>query len=204
MRRRITVVSKCEKFKEALRPLRVVPEFDIEELKGAGLFQSPRQKPSHASPVLILDPKLFESGELDPLGLKRRVSAKKIFVPWQCPILSEGRNSPELLQSIIEIEGFELLSLDFGLDELIFRLRRVFQALEENESFFVKGPLLSGREKEVLEGLCSGLLSKEIAENLKLSRRTVETHRKNIMGKLKARTSSDLVMRALRLGEIRI
>ena len=59
---------------------------------------------------------------------------------------------------------------------------------------------LSSREREVLQRIAEGLASKEIAADLHLSRRTVETHRANLMRKLGAHKASSLVRIAIREG----
>jgi two-component system, NarL family, nitrate/nitrite response regulator NarL len=55
---------------------------------------------------------------------------------------------------------------------------------------------LSDREKEVLEYIATGLTTQEIAEKLFISKNTVETHRKNLLYKLKARNTAELVNNA--------
>jgi DNA-binding NarL/FixJ family response regulator len=55
---------------------------------------------------------------------------------------------------------------------------------------------LSGREMEVLECIASGNTTQEIAEQLFISKNTVETHRKNLLYKLKARNTAELVNNA--------
>lgn len=52
---------------------------------------------------------------------------------------------------------------------------------------------LSGREKDVLEGLVAGHANKAIAFDLGISARTVEIYRANVMTKMKASSLSDLV-----------
>jgi DNA-binding NarL/FixJ family response regulator len=59
---------------------------------------------------------------------------------------------------------------------------------------------LSARELEVLVGIVDGLGSKEIALELGVSHRTVETHRTNMMRKLGARKVSEVVRLAIREG----
>ncbi|MFT4715353.1 MAG: PAS domain S-box-containing protein [Paracoccaceae bacterium] len=54
---------------------------------------------------------------------------------------------------------------------------------------------LSRRERQVAMLLTDGKTSKEIARDLEISPRTVETHRANMMGKLNARNGTDLVAR---------
>jgi DNA-binding NarL/FixJ family response regulator len=59
---------------------------------------------------------------------------------------------------------------------------------------------LSEREREVLQLLAEGKVSREIAEHLNLSVKTVETHRKHIMDKLEIYTVSELTKFAIREG----
>lgn len=59
---------------------------------------------------------------------------------------------------------------------------------------------LTNRELEVLRFMKKGLLSKEIAEALKVSINTVNSHRQNILQKLKANNSIKAVNFAQRLG----
>ena len=61
----------------------------------------------------------------------------------------------------------------------------------------VSGDRLSPREKEILRLIALGHTSAEIATELDLSRRTVETHRAHIHRKLALRTRAELVRYAL-------
>jgi two-component system response regulator FixJ len=56
---------------------------------------------------------------------------------------------------------------------------------------------LSNRERQVLEGLVSGLPNKTIAYDHGISPRTVEIYRANLMSKMQAGSLSDLVRMAL-------
>jgi DNA-binding NarL/FixJ family response regulator len=60
--------------------------------------------------------------------------------------------------------------------------------------------ILSGREREVLQLLAEGKSTKQIAELLNLSAKTVETHRMHIMDKLDIHTLPELTRYALREG----
>lgn len=59
---------------------------------------------------------------------------------------------------------------------------------------------LSPREREVLQLLAEGLPASRIARQLHISVKTVETHRRNILGKLELDTVADLVRYAIREG----
>ena len=60
--------------------------------------------------------------------------------------------------------------------------------------------LLSPREREVLQRLAEGRTVKEIASELELSPKTVETYRAALMRKLEARNVADLTHHAIRMG----
>jgi DNA-binding NarL/FixJ family response regulator len=59
---------------------------------------------------------------------------------------------------------------------------------------------LTGREREVLVGVTRGLTNKEIAAQLGISHRTVETHRESLMKKLRLRSVAELTRFALEAG----
>jgi DNA-binding NarL/FixJ family response regulator len=65
-----------------------------------------------------------------------------------------------------------------------------YATIRENE---IALDLLSRRELEVLKLIASGMMNKDIAVELKISIRTVESHRAKIMDKLDLRNVADLV-----------
>lgn len=60
--------------------------------------------------------------------------------------------------------------------------------------------LLSCREREVLQLLAEGLATKEVADRLSLSAKTVESHRKSLMDKLGFHSIAELTKYAIREG----
>jgi two-component system, NarL family, response regulator NreC len=60
--------------------------------------------------------------------------------------------------------------------------------------------MLSTREREVLQLAAQGLTNAEIGERLSIGKRTVETHRANLIRKLDLKSQADLVRFALRRG----
>ena len=60
--------------------------------------------------------------------------------------------------------------------------------------------LLGPREREVLQLLAEGLTSPQIAERLHISTATVESHRRNLMGKLGIHSVAELTKYAIREG----
>jgi DNA-binding NarL/FixJ family response regulator len=65
----------------------------------------------------------------------------------------------------------------------------------ENEN---KTANLSKREKEILIKICEGLSNQEIAETLFISKRTVDKHRANLLGKTNSKNTASLILFAIR------
>jgi two-component system response regulator NreC len=63
-------------------------------------------------------------------------------------------------------------------------------------------PTLTDREREVLTWLARGLSSRQVADELAISVRTVETHRANLMHKLGVKSVALLIQVAIRDGMI--
>ncbi len=71
--------------------------------------------------------------------------------------------------------------------------------VDKEDKYAVASPL-TAREKEVLQLIAEGRGTKEMAEMLHLSIKTVEAHRQNIMKKLNLKTVAELTKYALREG----
>ena len=65
------------------------------------------------------------------------------------------------------------------------------------------GPRLTPRQREILRLIAEGNSTKEIAYQLGLSAKTVETHRAQLMERLRMRDVASLVRYALRIGLVR-
>jgi DNA-binding NarL/FixJ family response regulator len=80
-------------------------------------------------------------------------------------------------------------------------LNRFLLGIEEN--LRSKEEVFSQREREVLELLSQGKSSKEIADSLFITERTVESHRKNMIEKGRVKNTVELIAYASSLGLIR-
>lgn len=65
-------------------------------------------------------------------------------------------------------------------------------------------PLLTNREREVFELLVQDKTTKEIAQQLFISEKTVRNHISNVMQKLNVKGRSQAVVELVRLGELEI
>ncbi|BBW95368.1 MULTISPECIES: response regulator transcription factor [Geobacillus] len=73
----------------------------------------------------------------------------------------------------------------------------------KDKSFQAK-PLLTKREKEVFELLVQDKTTKEIAQELFISEKTVRNHISNAMQKLGVKGRSQAVIELLRMGELEL
>lgn len=60
-----------------------------------------------------------------------------------------------------------------------------------------KNPVLTQREQEILQMIAEDLTSKEIAERLFLSKRTIDHHRNNLLLKLDVKNTAALIKKAI-------
>lgn len=103
--------------------------------------------------------------------------------------LLKNAGRSELLRGI----EMAMLNKSFMSHEAALSLRNTAQ---ENQ------PLLTHREKEVLQLIATGLTNQEIADKLFIGNTTVETHRKNLLQKFGARNVAALVNLATKNGFI--
>lgn len=76
-------------------------------------------------------------------------------------------------------------------------LHNVIQKIKHRESE-TKSANLSKREKEILLKICEGLSNQEIAESLFISKRTVDKHRANLLGKTNSKNTASLILFAIK------
>jgi DNA-binding NarL/FixJ family response regulator len=77
-------------------------------------------------------------------------------------------------------------------------LYNVVKNIKSNQVSHEVMEALSERELEVLKQICIGLSNQEIAENLHISKRTVDKHRANLLDKTNSKNTAHLVMYAIK------
>jgi DNA-binding NarL/FixJ family response regulator len=77
------------------------------------------------------------------------------------------------------------------MDRLVKRkaIRQVYEATKNNS--------LTSREQEVLDLIWAGFTNKEMACQLKISVKTIETHRNSMMKKMRVSNTAELLRTAL-------
>lgn len=76
-------------------------------------------------------------------------------------------------------------------------LQHVIQKIKSRETE-TRSANLSRREKEVLLKICEGLSNQEIAEQLFISKRTVDKHRANLLSKTGSKNTASLILYAIK------
>lgn len=111
-----------------------------------------------------------------------------------------GAKAYILKQSILKELLFAIKAAMNNQNFISSSLSNVFleDFLRRNESSESMGNLLTSRETDVLKLIASGYGNTTIAQQLNISVKTVETHRSNIMDKLKIYQTAGLVKYALK------
>jgi two-component system, LuxR family, response regulator FixJ len=142
--------------------------------------------------------------EISGIDLLRRLKELKIGVPV---IVVTGHGDVPLAVEAMKIGAAEFLEKPFDDEVLLNAVRSALNRQNtdskrqaERADIDSRLAVLSNRERDVLQGLVSGLANKQIAFNLGISPRTVEIYRANLMTKMEASSLSDLVRMALVAG----
>ena len=110
-------------------------------------------------------------------------------------VLKSAEKAEILVAIQTVIAGRQFLCSELGMS----MLRKVLTKDEELDEP-AKASRLSRRETEVLQLLSEGLTTNEIAEKLFTSKRTIETHRQNILEKTQTKNTAALIRLAVTQG----
>lgn len=161
-----------------------------------------RHVPAHLPHVLVLDLRLPNGSSIEAI---RRLRAE---VPETEIVVLTMEQSPAFAEQALRAGAVGFVIKDRADTELPAAVRRAARGEEYVSSRVavaleamrrnIDGGGLSPRETEVLRLIALGYTNAEIAGQLHLSRRTVETHRSHIHRKLGLKTRAELVRHALR------
>ncbi len=155
-----------------------------------------------ACDMVILD---LSMPEMD--GLEALTIIKEKYPNIKILVVSMHKEREHFKYAIAkDVDGYVLK--DDVIEKIIYAIKQIksggksfslelLSLVVEDYSVILDSPislkLLTNREKEVLRFICSGYTSKEIAEKLNISKRTVDVHRTHIMNKLQIDNLVDLI-----------
>lgn len=159
-------------------------------------------------------------GDMNGIEATRIISEK--FPQVKVLILSM-HNNQEFIQNAIQSGARGYLPKDTDKDVLIKAIHDISQGhmyfdphlsgmlvnslIRSSENKKVsesKLDLLTPRELEIVQLVAEGYINKEIADKLQISIRTVDSHKNNIINKLKLKTSVDIVKFAIKHGLVKL
>ena len=95
--------------------------------------------------------------------------------------------------------GKKNISEDENPEKILVKIQKI-NHLMLKEKHQVIHSKISSREVEIIQQICNGKTTDEIAKILNLSKHTVESHRTNIFSKLDVRNVAELVALAFKVG----
>ena len=150
-------------------------------------------------------------------GIQTTQVISRLYKNVRVLMLSMHNNEDYILRSV-EAGAYGYILKDSSSDEMIKAIRTIasgekyysspvasiilsgyMQQLKKGDksSRAERQSKLSNKEKEILQFLVDGMSSREIAEKLQLSVRTVDNHRANMMRRLQVRNAAELVRMAV-------
>ena len=143
--------------------------------------------------------------EMDGLKLCKRLKRDKVKAKI---IILSMYEDPNIIKEAFDCGASAYLSKNTEKEEIIKAIeeslknkkyvnKHLLKKKEEEEDSFTLKYRLTLREREVLKLLLDESNNRQIGEDLNISTRTVETHRKNIMLKLDVKNNIGLIKKAL-------
>lgn len=152
--------------------------------------------------IILLDISLPDTDGLELCSLIRKSNKKTKIIGLTSTneagiitqLLANGGNGyllknmerEELITAINEVMNGKIFLSKAANQKILEQFHSLKEAMKNT-------PVLTRREKEILNLLHEGFTGPQIAEKLFLSHYTIETHRKNLMQKLNANTTQQLL-----------
>ena len=157
--------------------------------------------------VLVVDASLTERAAVDVLGELRHIEDGPMIV-----VLGEP-SEPSYRARVFAAGAHGYVSKTDHPDLLLASIHAVSRGERivppEVEALLAAGEgdrasALTSREQQVMEMLARGMTNREVGEHLRISVKTVDTHRSHVLKKLRLRNNSDLTRFAVKHGYVRL
>jgi RNA polymerase sigma factor (sigma-70 family) len=186
------VVDDDEGFRNSLRSLLESCDLAVETYADAEEFLA-RYVPDRPG-CLLLDVRMPKTSGLQ---LQEELQKRQIHIPL---VFLTAHGDVAMAVTAVRRGALDFIEKPFDDEALIGLIRDALdkdaqdrQASERQMDLGARLASLSARERDVLDRVVAGRLNKMIAEELGISVKTVEFHRRRIMDKLRAKTAAELV-----------
>ena len=169
-----TNAASCLAFLQMQKPDVILMDINLPDKSGIDLCKEVKEK---YPDVFILGLSTFNQQSF----------IEKMIANGASGYVIKNATQQELMEAIYTVvKGKQFLSFDAA----------VAMRKPDNQSNI---PVVTRREKEVMELIAEGMTNNEIAQKLFISNTTVDTHRKNLLSKLGAKNTASLVRIATQL-----
>jgi two-component system, LuxR family, response regulator FixJ len=194
----VFVVDDDDDFRDSLVWLLESADFSVRQMNSAEQFLAQYQG-EHG--CLLLDIRM--SG-MSGLALQQQLRDKAAGLPV---IIITGHGDVTLCVKAMKNAAVDFIEKPFD-DEVLFRAvnealalcERQLTQFSQQEDVRSRWQSLSKRESQVAKLVIQSFSTREIAQQLELSVKTIEIHRSQIMKKMKAKNVADLVAKTAKVG----
>ncbi|MCB0483496.1 MAG: response regulator transcription factor [Flavobacteriales bacterium] len=153
--------------------------------------------------LLIFDPFSISFHTFHDVAQLRRIRPK-----CRLMVVTDKTDRPRILE-VLEMGVSSFITKSCEREEIL----EAIDAIERGEKFYCHkildvvvehesgcgcaAAVLSRREQEIVQRICEGYKTQEIAEQLNISVHTINTHRKKVLKKLGLRTPNELIRYAI-------
>ncbi len=197
----IFIIDDQESVRYALGEMLNVFGFAVETYESADAFLSmlDRSRPG----CVVADVRM---PGMDGIDLTRELARRKIRLPV---VLISGHADVPMAVAAIKAGAEDFIEKPIDDVQLVAAINRGLARLFEQqtqeksiETLATQFARLTPRQVEIFDLVAAGYTSQAIAANLKISTRTVESYRAEIMEKMRAQSVAVLVRQAIRLGRV--
>lgn len=138
------------------------------------------------------------------LELQRQLADRAINLPV---IVITGHGDVEMAVRAMKAGAYDFIQKPFNDQVLLDRIQAALdqhvqqsEEIAERHGIMAQLAQLTGRERQVLDGIVDGESNRHIASRLSLSEKTIEFHRSKVMRKMEASSLADLTRKVVIAG----
>ena len=190
---RVYIVDDDNAVRNALKLLFRTAQLDVEAFSSADAFLEDADLTQRCCVLLDIRMPGMTGTALQEELLRRSSRVPVIFIT--------GHGDIPMAVDAMKKGAFDFIEKPFDDEQLLSQVRSALESFDAGEPEKVESgaplELLSSRQREVLRRVLDGKPSRQIAEELAISVKTVEFHRARIMQKLGVKTAAELFRRCL-------